>query len=130
MIKNLVTYVYDRLRALAALFIRFYPAWLNKLLPADKALHLAFGFTLAMVPALFGYPVFGLLLACSAGLFKEVIDLITGKGAADRYDGFSTYCGGLIAYFAFSIAAFDSFVGLSIALLFVLAINFVFSHRD
>ena len=67
MIKNLVTYVYDRLRALAALFIRFYPAWLNKLLPADKALHLAFGFTLAMVPALFGYPVFGLLLACSAG---------------------------------------------------------------
>ena len=69
-------------------------AWLNAI-PADKVFHFAGGVILFAIGQLFGY---GLVLAISVALAKEIYDYYHPNHTPDIKDALATILGGLLGY--------------------------------
>lgn len=70
----------------------------------DKKLHIIVGFLISLL----GYYLFtsllaGFVLAALAGMLKEVIDKITGKGTPELMDFIATIIGGLLVILTYGI---------------------------
>ena len=72
-------------------------------IPFDKVLHFAAGLLISFFCGIILYPIYGLGLACAAGVGKEVYDWVSVKylnksHSVDVFDALATFAGGLVSF--------------------------------
>ena len=66
-------------------------------MPLDKKKHIAAGFIIGLIGTVFCNALIGFGLAVIAGIAKEILDKISGRGVPEGLDCLCTSCGGLLA---------------------------------